>query len=168
MTNKDETAQAEQVTMAYAIGSQIAKTKAGGWGCAVLHPSFCQLTVMEENGRSDATTAPRENLWAALGALEMTPKEIPLVVYMCDHNTINACNGGIPKLKANGWRNSGNKRPLNQDILERIEAAMKGRKVQFKSFKKGCGGMGERHARRLAAMAIEGQLVSSIQIGEDA
>ena len=122
----------------------------GGWG-AVLR---WRGRLKELSGFEPVTTNNRMELLAAISALETLKR--PLTVHV--HTDSNYLRQGItiwlPAWKARGWRTVAKQPVKNQDLWERLEAALEHHDVRWHWVKGHAGNPDNERADQLARAAI--------------
>jgi ribonuclease HI len=122
----------------------------GGWG-AVLR---WRGRTRELSGFERATTNNRMELLAAINALEALRR--PMKVRLCtDSNYLrHGVTSWLPAWKARGWRTAAKQPVKNQDLWQRLEAALERHLVEWRWVRGHSGDPGNERADQLARAAI--------------
>ena len=122
----------------------------GGWG-AVLR---WRGRARELSGYEPRTTNNRMELLAAISALETLkrPMQVQLVT---DSNYLrHGVTQWLPRWKANGWRTADKKPVKNQDLWQRLDAALGRHRVDWRWTRGHSGNPDNERADELARAAI--------------
>ena len=119
--------------------------------------------ALERAGGEPETTNNRMEMSAAIAALEAITKPGTRVLILSDSKyLIGCCTEWMPGWKAKGWKRKGE--PLkNLDLLQRLDALLTGRHVDFRWVAGHSGHQGNDHVDRLANEAMD-----RITLGRDA
>lgn len=98
----------------------------GGWGVLIIDAE----TRTEFYGGDSATTNNRMELTAAIEALRATAG--PLRLYTDSQYVKNGITAWINGWKRNGWRTADRKPVKNQDLWMALDAAIAGRKIDWR------------------------------------
>ena len=122
----------------------------GGWG-AVLR---WRGRTRELSGFEPTTTNNRMELLAAIKALEALKR--PMTVHMfTDSNYLRqGVTAWLPDWKARGWRTAAKHPVKNQDLWERLEAALARHRVEWHWVRGHSGEESNERADQLARLAI--------------
>jgi len=149
LADKAESAARDEVEI-HTDGACSGNPGPGGWG-AVLR---WRGRVKELSGFEPVTTNNRMELLAAIFALETLRR--PLTVHV--HTDSNYLRQGItiwlPAWKARGWRTVAKQPVKNQDLWERLEAALERHDVHWHWVKGHAGNPDNERADQLARAAI--------------
>ena len=124
----------------------------GGWGALLRYDE----TEKEISGGAARTTNNRMEMMAAIAAIEALkrPSRVRL------HTDSTYLKDGITKWihawKARGWKTAAKKPVKNQDLWQRLEAALEGHDVEWFWVKAHAGHPENERADALARAAIEG------------
>jgi ribonuclease HI len=83
-------------------------------------------------GREPATTNNRMELMAAIGALEALKRPCVVTLTTDSRYVIQGIEQWMPKWRANGWRTAEKKPVKNQDLWQRLSAAVSTHQVRWK------------------------------------
>jgi ribonuclease HI len=122
----------------------------GGWGAVLVW----RERVRELSGFAPQTTNNRMELQAAIEALEALrrPMRVRLVT---DSNYLrHGITEWLPAWKARGWRTADKKPVKNQDLWQRLEAALARHEVEWSWIRGHAGDPGNERADQLAREAI--------------
>lgn len=111
-------------------GSCLGNPGRGGWAAVLTYKKLRK----EASGGYRLTTNNRMEILAAVEALNMIKDPaIPIVLITDSQLLFNALSKGwLASWKHNGWRKSDKSPVLNRDLWERLEAALQGKKVEFR------------------------------------
>ncbi|HEY6545401.1 MAG TPA: ribonuclease HI [Dokdonella sp.] len=127
----------------------------GGWG-VLLRAGSCEL---ELSGGEAATTNNRMELMAAIAGLEALKRPCEVVLTTDSQYVKLGVEQWMARWRANGWRTSDRKPVKNQDLWERLSAALAGHRVTW-HWVKGHAGHAENERvdmlAREAALAVRG------------
>lgn len=120
------TFQGEQLTIiAAADGSALGNPGPAGWAW------YVDDGCWHAGGWKNATNN-RGELMAVLDLLDSTADAEEDLKIFCDSQyVINALTKWMPGWKRKGWKKADGKEVLNRDLLELLDAALKGREVEF-------------------------------------
>lgn len=121
----------------------------GGWG-AILRSGAHQK---ELKGGEALTTNNRMELTAAISALEALKKPCTVELHTDSEYLRNGITKWLAGWKRNGWRTADKKPVKNQDLWERLEAALEHHKVRWHWVK---GHAGHPENERADELAREG------------
>ena len=122
----------------------------GGWG-AVLR---WRGRSKELSGFECATTNNRMELMAAISALETLRRPMPVSVYTDSNYLRQGVISWLPAWKARGWRTAAKQPVKNQDLWERLEAALARHDVEWHWVRGHAGNPDNERADQLARAAI--------------
>ncbi|RYD16519.1 MAG: ribonuclease HI [Lysobacteraceae bacterium] len=127
----------------------------GGWG-VLLRAGTREL---ELSGGEAATTNNRMELMAAIAGLEALKRPCDVVLTTDSQYVKLGVEQWMARWRANGWRTSDRKPVKNQDLWERLSAALAGHRVSW-HWVKGHAGHAENERAdvlaREAALAVRG------------
>jgi ribonuclease HI len=123
----------------------------GGWG-AVL--SF-KVNERELKGGEPFTTNNRLELMAAISALEALKKPVAVELHTDSQYLRQGITAWIENWKKNGWLTSERKPVKNADLWQRLDAARRKHRVEWKWVKGHAGEPGNERADKLAQSAIK-------------
>ena len=99
----------------------------GGWGAILRYG-----TVEKElSGGEAATTNNRMELMAAIAALEALKNSVNVRIHTDSQYVKNGITGWIHGWKKNGWKTADKKPVKNVDLWQRLDAALKGHKIEW-------------------------------------
>jgi len=122
----------------------------GGWG-AVLD---WQGHVKELSGFEPRTTNNRMELLAAINALEALRRPMSVRLYTDSNYLRHGITEWLPRWKARGWRTADKKPVKNQELWERLEAALGRHRIEWCWIRGHSGNPGNERADELARAAI--------------
>jgi len=123
----------------------------GGWGVLIIDGQARR----ELYGGEAETTNNRMELTAAIRALEETVGAVRL--HTDSQYVKNGINDWIRTWKRNGWKTSARKPVKNQDLWRALDAAIDGRRIDWRWVKGHAGDPGNERADELARMgAVSG------------
>jgi ribonuclease HI len=122
----------------------------GGWG-AVLRWKGVEKDL---SGGEPETTNNRMEMMAAIRALESLKRAVPVDLYTDSTYLRDGITRWLPAWKANGWRTAAKKPVKNQDLWERLEAAMHAHDIRWHWVKGHAGHPENERADELARAAI--------------
>ncbi len=123
----------------------------GGWGVLIIEGGARR----ELNGGEEATTNNRMEMFAAIRALEETPKGASVVIHTDSQYVKNGITGWIKGWKRNGWKNAAKKPVKNRDLWERLDALAEERTVDWRWVKGHNGHPENERADELACQAAQ-------------
>ena len=122
----------------------------GGWG-AVLR---WRGRARELSGFEPATTNNRMELLAAISALEILKRPMRVRLFTDSNYLRQGITTWLPSWKARGWRTADKKPVKNQDLWERLEAALERHEVEWRWVRGHSGDPDNEQADQLARAAI--------------
>jgi ribonuclease HI len=132
----------------------------GGWGALLrLGPRERELS-----GGEAQTTNNRMELMAAIAGLEALKRPCEVVLTTDSQYVKRGVEEWMARWRANGWRTSDRKPVKNQDLWERMSAALAGHRVTWKWVKGHAGHLENERVdvlARDAALAMKDQAPSS-------
>jgi ribonuclease HI len=99
----------------------------GGYAAVVTIAGQEQIIV----GRDRMTTNNKMDMTAAIRAIDAVPQGRPIVIHSDSQYVIKGATEWLLGWKAKGWRKADGKPVLNQDLWQRMDAAMVGRKITW-------------------------------------
>jgi ribonuclease HI len=118
----------------------------GGYAAVVTIAGEEQIIV----GRDRTTTNNKMEMTAAIKALEAVPQGLPIVIHSDSQYVIKGATEWLRGWKAKGRRKADGKPVMNQDLWQRMDAVMVGRKITWKWVK---GHAGHPENERVDALA---------------
>lgn len=123
----------------------------GGWG-----------VLLEYNGRKKTlhggepqTTNNRMEMMAAISALENLREACDITLFTDSKYVMQGLTEWLPGWKARGWRTASKQPVKNQDLWERLDAAVQRHKIDWRWVKGHTGDPGNEMADQLANQGIE-------------
>jgi ribonuclease HI len=140
----------EKVVEIFTDGACSGNPGPGGWGAILRYGS----RTREISGGEPATTNNRMEMMAAIAALEALKR--PSTVHLHTDSTYlkDGITRWIDAWKARGWRTAAKKAVKNQDLWQRLEAAMNGHQVVWHWVRGHAGHTENERADELARAAI--------------
>ena len=83
------------------------------------------------SGGETATTNNRMELMAAIGALEALTRPCTVLLTTDSRYVMQGIEEWVPKWRANGWRTADKKPVKNQDLWQRLSAAVERHQVRW-------------------------------------
>ena len=99
----------------------------GGWGAILRYGA----TEKELSGGEPATTNNRMELMAAISALEALKGTIHVRLHTDSQYVKNGITSWIHNWKRSGWKTADKKQVKNVDLWQRLDAALKGHKIDW-------------------------------------
>ena len=118
-------------TIIFTDGAARGNPGPGGWGAIVATSEI----VTELGGGEDHTTNNRMELLAAISALEKSNFTDTIVVYTDSAYVLSGATRWIIGWQKNNWKTSQKQDVLNRDLWERLHAAARVRKVEWRLLK---------------------------------
>ena len=122
----------------------------GGWG-AVLRWNGVEK---ELSGGDRKTTNNRMEMMAAIRSLESLKRAAPVDLYTDSTYLRDGITKWLPGWKANGWKTAAKKPVKNQDLWQRLEAAIQGHAIKWHWVKGHSGHPENERADELARAGI--------------
>ncbi|MGE4217965.1 MAG: ribonuclease HI [Alphaproteobacteria bacterium] len=122
----------------------------GGWGAILRYGAH----EKELSGGEPETTNNRMEMLAAIHALEALTRPMTVALYTDSNYLRDGIMRWIHQWKANGWRTAAKKPVKNQDLWERLDAAMKRHRVEWHWVRGHAGHPENERADKLARDAI--------------
>lgn len=129
----------------------------GGWGALLRFKGL----EKELKGYEADTTNNRMELMAAISAFEALKCPCHAVITTDSQYVKNGITQWLPNWKKRGWKTANNKPVKNQDLWQRLEAAMTGHQVEWCWVKGHSGHAENERVDQLANEAIEELLAKS-------
>ena len=123
----------------------------GGWG-AILRFGTIEKEI---SGGEAPTTNNRMELLAAISALESLKRPCAVVVHTDSQYLRDGVMKWIHGWKRNGWKTADKKQVKNQDLWERLDAAIKRHEIEWRWVKGHAGHPENERADELARMALK-------------
>ena len=131
----------------YVAGSCLGGRGPGGYGFY----ATCRRAERKISGGEATTTNMRMELMAAIVAIENFPAGSNLRLHSDNEYVANGVNHHMANWKQRGWVKSDGEELLNQDLWQRLDAALQQRAVELHLRRKGeYGEYGRKIARALA------------------
>lgn len=141
-------------TLIFTDGACSGNPGPGGWGAVVLAPDG---SVRELGGGHPRTTNNRMELTAALEALKAAPG--PAAVYTDSVYMIRGLTEWIHGWKRRGWKTAEGQDVLNRDLWEELEAAARGRRLDWRYIRGHTGCPGNERCDEIAVAFSKGKPV---------
>ena len=125
----------------------------GGWGALLRWKG----TVKEISGGEHETTNNRMEMMAAIMSLESLKHAVPVDLYTDSTYVRDGITKWVRGWKANGWKTAAKKPVKNQDLWQRLEAAIKDHDVSWHWVKGHAGHPENERADELARSGIPGR-----------
>ena len=125
----------------------------GGWGVVLRWKG----TEKEMSGGERKTTNNRMEMMAAIKALESLKRTVPVDLYTDSTYVRDGITKWLPGWKSNGWRTAAKKPVKNQDLWQRLEAAIQNHDVKWHWVKGHAGHPENERADGLARAGIPGR-----------
>lgn len=125
----------------------------GGWG-AVLR---WKGKEKEMSGGERETTNNRMEMMAAIKALESLKRTVPVDLYTDSTYVRDGITKWLPGWKSNGWKTAAKKPVKNQDLWERLDAALRDHDIAWHWVKGHAGHPENERADELARGGIPGR-----------
>ncbi len=123
----------------------------GGWGALLEYKG----TQKKLRGGEALTTNNRMELMAAIVALETLKEPCAITLNTDSKYMMQGLNEWLPAWKARGWRTADKKPVKNQDLWERLDAAVQRHQIDWQWVKGHAGDPGNEAADQLANLGIE-------------
>lgn len=122
----------------------------GGWGALLEHNGVRK----ELKGGEAQTTNNRMEMMAAIVALETLKEPCAVLLHTDSTYVLKGLTEWMPGWKARGWKTADKKPVKNQDLWQRLDAAVARHKVEWKWVKGHAGNPGNERADQLANEGI--------------
>lgn len=123
----------------------------GGWG-VLLEYNGRQKTM---HGGEPQTTNNRMEMMAAISALETLREACDITLFTDSKYVMQGLTEWLPGWKARGWKTASKQPVKNQDLWERLDAAVQRHKIEWRWVKGHAGDPGNEKADQLANQGIE-------------
>lgn len=123
----------------------------GGWG-VLLEYNGSKKTL---HGGEAQTTNNRMEMMAAISALETLREACDVTLFTDSKYVMQGLTEWLPGWKARGWRTASKQPVKNQDLWERLDAAVQRHKIEWCWVKGHAGNPGNEMADQLANRGIE-------------
>ena len=123
----------------------------GGWG-VLLEYNGRQKTM---HGGEPLTTNNRMERMAAISALETLREACEVTLFTDSKYVMQGLTEWLPGWKARGWKTASKQPVKNQDLWERLDAAVQRHKIEWRWVKGHAGDPGNEMADQLANQGIE-------------
>jgi ribonuclease HI len=123
----------------------------GGWG-AILRFGGAEKEI---SGGEALTTNNRMELLAAIASLETLKRPCAVVVHTDSQYLRDGVTKWIHGWKRNGWKTADRKQVKNQDLWERLDAALKTHDIEWRWVKGHAGHPENERADELARLALK-------------
>ena len=124
----------------------------GGWGAVLLYGD----REKELFGGAPETTNNRMELTAAIEALEALKRPCQVRLHTDSTYLKRGITEWIARWKRNGWRTADRKPVKNQDLWQRLDAALARHRVEWRWIKGHAGNAGNERADALARRGMAG------------
>ena len=128
----------------------------GGWG-VLLEYNGSKKTL---HGGEPQTTNNRMEMMAAISALETLREACEITLFTDSKYVMQGLTEWLPGWKARGWRTASKQPVKNQDLWERLDAAVQRHKIDWQWVKGHAGNPGNEMADQLANEGIEKMLAA--------
>jgi ribonuclease HI len=122
----------------------------GGWGAILISGEHRK----ELSGGEPVTTNNRMELLAAISALEALKRPMTVRLFTDSNYLRRGITAWLPEWKARGWRTADRQPVKNQDLWERLEAALAHHRVDWRWVRGHSGDPDNERADQLARLAI--------------
>jgi ribonuclease HI len=112
---------------AFTDGACLGNPGPGGWAALLRAKGVERLLA----GGDPATTNNRMELMAAIGALEALKRRCEVLLVTDSRYVMQGIEEWVPKWRTNGWRTTDRKPVKNQDLWQRLSAAVDGHTVRW-------------------------------------
>ena len=144
---------AQQRVEIYTDGACSGNPGPGGWG-VVLRWNGVEK---ELSGGERETTNNRMEMMAAIMALESLKRAVPVDLYTDSTYVRDGITKWLHGWKANGWKTAAKKQVKNQDLWQRLEAALRDHDIKWHWVKGHAGHPENERADELARSGIPGR-----------
>ena len=127
----------------------------GGWGALLIVGD----TRKELMGAENLTTNNRMELMGAIEGLNALKRGCAVHLYTDSKYVLQGITEWMPEWKARGWKTAARKPVKNQDLWERLDAAVQAHRVDWHWVKGHAGDAGNERVDALANIAIDALLV---------
>jgi ribonuclease HI len=126
----------------------------GGWAALLV----AGKTRKEVSGAEADTTNNRMELTAAIGGLNALKRRCAVKLYTDSKYVLQGITEWLPNWKARGWRTAERKPVKNQDLWEKLDAAVAAQDIEWHWVKGHSGHEGNEYVDQLANLAIDRML----------
>ncbi|WP_018180113.1 ribonuclease HI [Jongsikchunia kroppenstedtii] len=130
----------------YTDGACLGNPGPGGWGAVLMHPA----KETEIYGGEKNTTNNRMELTAAIEALKILKRPVPVRIYTDSSYVRNGVTKWVAGWKANGWRTAAKAPVKNQDLWEQLDELAGQHDIDWQWVKGHAGNEGNERADALA------------------
>ncbi len=123
----------------------------GGWAALLI----AGKERKELSGAEAATTNNRMELMAAITGLEALKRRCAVQLYTDSKYVLQGASEWLPQWKARGWRTASRQAVKNQDLWEKLDAAMAGQDIEWHWVRGHSGHAGNEYVDQLANRAID-------------
>ena len=123
----------------------------GGWGVLFQYNG----TQKKLSGGEPLTTNNRMEMMAAISALETLREACEITLFTDSKYVMQGLTEWLAGWKARGWRTASKQPVKNQDLWERLDAAVQRHKIDWRWVKGHAGDAGNEMADQLANQGIE-------------
>ena len=142
---------AGNVVEIFTDGSCLGNPGRGGWGALLRYRGV----EKELSGAEAETTNNRMELMGAIMALEALTRPSAVRLSTDSAYVKNGITQWLPRWKANGWKTAAKKPVKNQDLWERLDAALGTHRIDWKWVKGHAGDPDNERVDQLARKAAE-------------
>ena len=142
---------AGNVVEIFTDGSCLGNPGRGGWGALLRYRGV----EKELSGAEAETTNNRMELMGAIMALEALTRPSDVQLSTDSAYVKNGITQWLPRWKANGWKTAAKKPVKNQDLWERLDAALGTHRIEWKWVKGHAGDPDNERVDQLARKAAE-------------
>jgi ribonuclease HI len=146
-----QTAEAKEAIEIHTDGACSGNPGPGGWGAVLRWRGLDK----ELSGFDADTTNNRMELMAAIMALETLKRPMKVKMFTDSNYVKRGITGWLVGWKANGWKTADKKPVKNQDLWERLDAAVQRHQVEWRWVKGHSGNPDNERADKLATQAIK-------------
>lgn len=150
-TEAPQTAEAKEAIEIHTDGACSGNPGPGGWGAVLRWRGLDK----ELSGFDADTTNNRMELMAAIMALETLKRPMKVKMFTDSNYVKRGITGWLVGWKANGWKTADKKPVKNQDLWERLDAAVQRHQVEWRWVKGHSGNPDNERADKLATQAIK-------------
>ena len=123
----------------------------GGWAALLI----AGKERKELSGAEAATTNNRMELMAAISGLEALKRRCTVQLYTDSKYVLQGATEWLPQWKARGWRTASRQPVKNQDLWERLDAAVAAQDIEWHWVRGHSGHEGNEFVDQLANRAID-------------
>ncbi len=126
----------------------------GGWGVILRYKGV----VKELHGGEQETTNNRMELMAAIQALEILKKPCAVQLHIDSKYVLDGITKWLPNWKQRGWKTATKAPVKNEDLWQRLDAAIQPHTIDWRWVKGHSGNIGNERADALANLGIDALL----------